>query len=653
MNVCGFVGFINSSSSMDRETLTSLVEKMTAPIFQRGPDDLGIQVEPASGLAFGFRRLSILDLSPEGHQPMTSRNGRYTMVFNGEIYNYQEIRDEMLARGQAFRGHSDTEVLLAAFTEWGPAATIAQCNGMFAIALWDRQEDRLHLFRDRVGKKPLYYGWQGRTFLFGSQLSALKVHPDFKAAVDRDALALYMRHNAVPDPHSIYEGIRKLMPGCGLTLDPRRPGYLEAPQPFWSSRQALVDGVANPWASEEEGIEELHRLLLNATSRRMVADVPVGAFLSGGIDSSLVVALMQASCDRPVRTFTIGFDETGFNEAPYAKAVAAHLGTDHTEVYLSGQDALEVVPNLPRIFDEPFSDSSQIPTWLVSQVARQQVTVALSGDGGDELFAGYPHQHTALRVWKRLNSIPGPLRWALGTVAGCLLLASPQGWNRVLNKVNIHSPEYPDGRFTGDLLHRVARVLKVHTLQGMYRVLRTHWEGTDIVLGSKDAWSPFLDPATLPPGISPLTSLQYLDSITYLLNDILVKVDRASMAVSLEARAPLLDYRVLEQAWRFRDEWKYRRGVGKLPLRRILSRYIPDSLIDRPKMGFGIPLGDWLRGPLRPWAEELLSRARLEKDGFFRPGPIRAEWKDHLKGFRDHHSHLWDVLMFNAWLETR
>src|ERR1035438_5857746 len=272
MNVCGFVGFINSSSSMDRETLTSLVEKMTAPIFQRGPDDLGIQVEPASGLAFGFRRLSILDLSPEGHQPMTSRNGRYTMVFNGEIYNYQEIRDEMLARGQAFRGHSDTEVLLAAFTEWGPAATIAQCNGMFAIALWDRQEDRLHLFRDRVGKKPLYYGWQGRTFLFGSQLSALKVHPDFKAAVDRDALALYMRHNAVPDPHSIYEGIRKLMPGCGLTLDPRRPGHLEAPQPFWSSRQALVDGVAQPWASEEEGIEELHRLLLNATSRRMVAD---------------------------------------------------------------------------------------------------------------------------------------------------------------------------------------------------------------------------------------------------------------------------------------------------------------------------------------------------------------------------------------------
>jgi asparagine synthase (glutamine-hydrolysing) len=634
---------------MGHENMASLVERMTEPIFQRGPDDLGIFVQPASGVALGFRRLSILDLSPEGHQPMSSRDGgRYTMVFNGEIYNYQEIRDELLAKGHAFRGHSDTEVMLAAFQEWGPEVSIARASGMFAIALWDGQEDRLRLFRDRVGKKPLYYGWQGSTFLFGSQLSALKVHPHFRAAIDRDALALYMRHNAVPGPHSIYEGIHKLPPGCGLTLDPRRPGHLEAPVPYWSPRQALSDGMHTPWPSEAEGIEELHRLLLDATAKRMVADVPIGAFLSGGIDSSLVVALMQAQSSRPVRTFTIGFDEAEFDEAPFAKAVANHLGTDHTEVYLTGKAAMDVVPNLARIFDEPFSDSSQIPTWLVSHVARQQVTVALSGDGGDELFAGYPHQHRGVRLWEQMGRIPAPLR---RLVAGGLRIASPQGWNRVLDKLHLPMPGRPGRRVNGALLHRVAAMIKFRDFPELYRGLLSHWVGTDLVLDSKEAWSPFLAPDTLPAGTSPIASAQYLDFIHYLVDDILVKVDRASMAVSLEARSPILDHRVVEYAWRFRDEWKYRQGVGKRPLRQILSRYVPTPLIDRPKMGFGIPLGAWLRGPLRSWADESLSIERIKKDGFFRPEPIVTRWKEHREGTRDWHNVLWDVLMFHSWLE--
>jgi len=647
--MCGFVGFIDSGSSMLQDTMASLVEKMTVPIFQRGPDDLGIFVQPETGVALGFRRLSILDLSPLGHQPMSSRGeGRYTMVFNGEIYNYQEIRDELLAKGHSFRGHSDTEVMLAAFLEWGPEASIARANGMFAIALWDRQDDRLRLFRDRVGKKPLYYGWQGGTFLFGSQLSAMRVHPQFKAGIDRDALALYMRHNAVPGPHSIYEGIHKLTPGCGLTLDPRRPGHLEPPVPFWSPRRALSDGMSNPWPSEAEGVEELHRLLLDATARRMVADVPIGAFLSGGIDSSLVVALMQAQSSRPVRTFTIGFDEEGFDEAPFARAVAGHLGTDHTEVYLSGKDALAVVPDLPRIFDEPFSDSSQIPTWLVSHVARQQVTVALSGDGGDELFAGYPHQHLGLRIWNKLGMFPRPLRRLM---AGGLLAASPQGWNRMLDKVHVGVPGRPGRRVTGALLHRLAAMLRFRDFPELYRNLQSHWQGTEQVLGSREAWSPFLAEGTLPAGTSTLASAQYLDFIHYLVDDILVKVDRASMAVSLEARSPILDYRVVEHAWRFRDEWKYRGGVGKRPLRQILAHYVPTPLIDRPKKGFGIPLGDWLRGPLRSWADESLSAERLKKDGFFKPGPIVSRWKEHREGTGEWHYLLWDVLMFNAWLD--
>jgi asparagine synthase (glutamine-hydrolysing) len=648
--VCGIVGFIDSTATLSQESLAALMESMTVPIYQRGPDDLGVWTDPRLGVALGFRRLSILDLSPQGHQPMASGDGRFMVVFNGEIYNFNEIREDLAARGHAFRGHSDTEVMLAAFMEWEPQVAVRRLHGMFAIALWDRQEEKLTLFRDRVGKKPLYYGWQGSTFLFGSQLGALKVHPAFQAPINRDALALYLRHNYVPGPQSIYVDIHKLIPGCSLTVDPRAPGILGEPEAFWSPRQVMLEGLENPLADEDDAVDELHRLLLDATGKRMVADVPVGAFLSGGIDSSLIVALMQAQSSRPVRTFTIGFAEAGFDEAPFAKAVAAHLGTMHTEVYLQGKDALAVVPELPRIFDEPFSDSSMIPTWLVSHVARQQVTVALSGDGGDELFGGYGRYQVGLRAWKRMGFLPWPARKGL---ARCLRALSPAAWNRVLGKVSLQIPGGRRRQVTGDLLHRIAGMIEFKDFPGLYRNLVSHWEGTEMVIGSRETPSPFTAASALPPGASHLAAMQFIDFIHYLVDDILVKVDRASMASSLEARSPLLDTRVVEHAWRFRDSWKLRGEAGKWPLRRILAKYIPSQLVERPKQGFGIPLGEWLRGPLKPWAEELLAPDRLRREGYFRPEPIRQRWKEHQDQVREWDYHLWDILMFNAWLDFR
>lgn len=648
--VCGITGFIDSKARTAPETLTRMVERMTERIIHRGPDDLGLWTDPDKGVALGFRRLAILDLTPEGHQPMLSSDGNLTLIFNGEIYNYLELRAELAALGHRFRGHSDTEVILAAFLEWGLEASVTRFNGMFAMALWDRAAGRLHLFRDRIGKKPLYYGWQGDTFFFGSQMAAFRVHPDFRGTIDRDALALYLRHNYVPGPHSIFEGIRKLTPGAWLTVDPGAPGSMPEPRAYWNPCEVIRASLRRRPASMAEAVEELHGLLLDATAKRMIADVPVGAFLSGGIDSSLVVALMQAQSARPVRTFTIGFHEGGFDEAPYAKAVAAHLGTDHTEVYLSGAEALAVVPTLPAIFDEPFSDSSQIPTWLVSQVARRDVTVALSGDGGDELFAGYNLHRLGLQAWRMLGWIPGPLRKGLSR---SIKLASPQAWNRVLGKSSLPMPGFPGRRVRGEHLHRMADFIDFRSFPQLYRRLMSHWEGADIVLGSREGHSPFTAEDELPRGLTKLQMMQYLDFIQYLPNDILVKVDRASMAVSLEARSPILDYRVVEHAWRFPDAWKSAGKASKLPLRQILAKYVPAGLVDRPKQGFGIPLAEWLRGPLRPWAEALLAPERLKRDGLFDPAPILAQWSEHKAGTRDRHYPLWDVLMFNAWLDAQ
>ena len=648
--MCGFAGFMEAKAATSAEGLLLVLERMTDKIIRRGPDDLGMWTDPAKGVALGFRRLSILDLSPDGHQPMLSQDGNLILLFNGEIYNHAAIRAELAILGHTFRGHSDTEVILAAFTEWGFKVSVERFNGMFAIALWDRSANRMHLFRDRVGKKPLYYGWQGGTFFFGSQLAALRVHPAFQAILDLDALGLYLRHNYVPGPHSIFQGIRKLTPGCWLSVDPERPGFLAKEQPYWDPGEVMLASLQRPPASEPEAVEELHHLLLDATGKRMVADVPVGAFLSGGIDSSLVAALMQAQSSRPIRTFTIGFQEAGFDEAPFAKAVAAHLGTQHTEVYLSEQDALAVIPTLPLIFDEPFSDTSQIPTWLVSKVARQDVTVALSGDGGDELFAGYHRYRKGMRLWDQIGWMPAPLR---ATLAGSLRLANPDQWDRCLAMAGQAIPGLSDRNGTGQRLHRIANLLQFQSFPRFYRECISHLGGKGMVLGAHEAASPYTSEACLPAGLSPLQAMQYLDFIQYLPDDILVKVDRASMDVSLEVRAPILDHRVVEHAWRFPDVWKSRQGASKQPLRQILSRYVPCELTDRPKMGFSFPLEPWLRGPLRPWAAALLDPVRLRQDGIFDAERILEHWRDFLAGNGAWANHLWVILMFNAWFDVQ
>jgi asparagine synthase (glutamine-hydrolysing) len=624
---------------------------MTDQIVHRGPDDSGAWVDPEAGLALGFRRLAILDLTPEGHQPMLSACGRYTIVFNGEVYNFNALREELEPKGHKFRGHSDTEVMLAAISEWGLEAAVKKFVGMFAFALWDRRERALHLVRDRLGIKPLYYGLAGKTFLFGSELKALRAHPDFVSEVNRDALALQVRHNYIPQPYSIYKGIYKLTPGCILTLSAADlPLHqLPAPRPYWSALKVYEEGIADPFkGTEGEAIEQLDGLLREAVRMRMVADVPLGAFLSGGVDSSTVVALMQAQSTRPVKTFTIGFYEDSYNEARQAKAVAAHLGTGHTELYVTPDETMAVIPKLPALYDEPFSDSSQIPTYLISALARQQVTVSLSGDGGDELFGGYNRYSIGYSVWKKIRGMGKPGR---RLAAWALTRLSPQTWARLIARADGFLPSRFRVASLAQEVHKLVEVLKANTSQDFYMTLVSHWNPPrEIVLGAEEPPTILSDPsrwATLPEFIQ---RIMFLDLVTYLPDDILAKVDRASMGVSLEARVPLLDHRVVEYAARIPLSMKIRDGQGKWLLRQILYQYVPKDLIERPKMGFGIPIDDWLRGPLRAWAEDLLNEDRLRREGFFRPEPIRKLWAEHLSGRRNWQYHLWDVLMFQAWL---
>ncbi len=657
--MCGLTGFWRSLGGQ-RDEATATVQRMADTLIHRGPDDAGVWVDEAAGLALGHRRLSILDLSPAGHQPMVSPSGRYVIAFNGEIYNHLALRSQLEKVGAdgtapAWRGHSDTETLLAAFEAWGIEETLKRAVGMFALALWDRQTRMLTLARDRLGEKPLYYGRVRGALVFGSELKAIRAYPGFDNPIERRALALYMRHNYIPAPWSIYQGIWKLPPGTylqfraedALTPDPTPKGRGE-PVAYWSARAVAEAGLADPFmGSEQEAVAELDRLLRQSLAGQMIADVPLGAFLSGGIDSSTVVAVMQALSSQPVKTFTIGFHEGEYNEAGHAKAVANHLGTDHTEWYVTPREALDVIPKLPALYDEPFADSSQIPTHLVCAAARRHVTVALSGDGGDELFGGYNRYFWAMRLWRRLRLVPRPLRAAAAAFATAL---SPAAWNQCLSTLRPLLPKRLRYANFGDKLHKAAALFSARRPEALYLRLVSHWDDpTELVQGAKEPTTPITDPAAWLNGPDFERRMMYLDTITYLTDDILVKVDRAAMGVSLETRVPLLDHRIVEFAWRLPLAMKIRDGQGKWLLRQVLYLYVPRALIERPKMGFGVPIDHWLRGPLKDWAEDLLAEERFKREGFFDPAPIRQKWTEHLSGKRNWQYHLWDVLMFQAW----
>jgi asparagine synthase (glutamine-hydrolysing) len=651
--MCGFAGFLDPTRIADGQSMSDDARRMAGALRHRGPDDEGTWSDPEAGYGVGFRRLSIVDLSPMGHQPMESDGGRFVVAFNGEIYNHRALRRELEERGGSFRGGSDTEVLLRAIEVWGLEAAVRRFVGMFAFALWDRRERRLHLVRDRIGEKPLYYGWAGGAFLFGSELKALRAYPGFNAEVDRLSLAPYLRFGYIPAPYSIYQGIFKLIPGTILTVAPERIDAEPSPVAYWSAARTVEAGRAGlPQPSDDrQAVDQLETLLRDAVGQEMVADVPLGAFLSGGIDSSLIVALMQSQSDRPVKTFTIGFYEEAFNEARHARLVADHLGTEHTELYVTPEEAMAVVPEMPTIYDEPFADSSQIPTLLVSRLARRDVTVSLSGDGGDELFAGYPWYRWSPAIWSRIGWMPPALRQA---TAGALGSLSTDAWDRIFGRVGRLLPGEV-GRFaSGDRIHKLARlVARSNGPEDVCRNLLGRWDGNPPLRDLEPNRAPRLNGHTRPDRADVVGQLMYNDLVDYLPDDILTKVDRSSMAASLESRAPILDHRVVEFAWRLPKALRIRDGRGKWILRQVLYRHVPAELVDRPKMGFVVPIDAWLRGPLKGWAEALLDADRLRAEGFLEPEPIRRKWQEHLSGKRNWQHELWRVLMFETWLEAR
>lgn len=642
--MCGIAGLVDLGAEHDEGWLLATAGAMASTLRHRGPDDAGTWADPSAGVALGFRRLAIIDLSPAGHQPMASADGRYVVVFNGEIYNHHQLKAELT--GIPFRGRSDTEVMLGAFMRWGVAEATRRFNGMFAFAVWDRQRRTLTLGRDRFGEKPLYYGTVAGRVLFGSELKALRAVPGPTPDLDRDALALFLRHGYIPAPHSIYQGIAKLAPAHLVEIGADGIGI---PTPYWSAREAAEAGLADPLAGGEgDLVDELEELLGDAVALRMEADVPLGAFLSGGIDSSLVVALMQRRAREPVRTFTIGFAEEGYDEAPHAKAVAGHLGTDHTELYVSPEEARAVIPTLPTTYDEPFSDSSQIPTALVSALARDHVTVSLSGDGGDELFGGYSRYLLLAELWGKLERLPLPLR---ATVARAVQAVPARRWDAVFRAARPALPRRARQSHPGDKLHKLAASAARSRPEDVYLGLVSLWHDPGaMVIGGSEPVTPITDPAATLASGDPTAQAMYLDTVTYLPDDILAKVDRASMSVSLEARVPLLDHRVFELAWRLPPGLRVVGGDGKHLLRRVLARHVPTELFDRPKMGFGVPIGVWLRGPLRAWAEDLLDEGRLRRQGILDPAPVRAAWHAHLAGTADEKYRLWAVLSLQAWL---
>jgi asparagine synthase (glutamine-hydrolysing) len=579
---------------------------------------------------------------------MTSVDGRYTTVFNGEIYNYREIRRDLKGLGFSFRGTSDTEVILSAAVQWGIEETLRRMSGMFALAIWDKTASRLYLARDRMGEKPLYYGWSGGVFLFGSELKALRAHPRWQGVVNRNALTLLLRHGYVPAPHSIYEGIKKLRPGTVVVFDGTHRDGVESA--YWSARDHIIPGGERATLSDAAAVSALDEMLHTVIRQQMISDVPLGAFLSGGVDSSTIVGIMQSLSSQPVRTFTIGFEENAFNEAVHAKAVARHIGTDHTELYVTPNETLNTIPNLPGMYDEPFADSSQVPTFLVAQLARRHVTVSLSGDGGDELFGGYPRYSIAKGIWNLLGWMPRSMRYGVGHA---LESASPEQWDLMVRKFRAVLPRGIREHASGDRAHKLAAYLRAASSDDLYVGLVSQWQSpNDLVVGGKEPPTPLTSDQSGREHWDLLTRLMYLDMISYLPDDILVKVDRATMAVSLESRAPFLDHRVVELALGLPLSVKFRDGQSKWILRRVLEKYVPPSLFERPKMGFGIPLDRWLRGPLREWAGDLLAPARLRREGYLRPEQITEKWNEHQSGTRNWQHLLWSVLMFQAWLEA-
>ncbi len=644
--VCGLTGLLTRPGP-GREELAGRIERMTAPIAHRGPDDSGVWVDAAAGVALGFRRLAILDLSEQGHQPMRSPSGRFTLVFNGEVFNHHELRRELQGGGLRFRGHSDTEVILAAFERWGVEAAVPRFVGMFAIAVWDGEQQALWLIRDRLGIKPMFVYAEPGLVTFGSELKALVAGPSFDRSLDLTAITQYLRYLYVPAPRTVYRRAIKLLPGHLLRItDPAVP--LPDPVPFWSAEMAAAQGAIDPFGgSEEEAIRELDRLLVECVGMRMEADVPLGALLSGGIDSSTVVAVMQSLSTRPVKTFTIGFDEAEHNEAAHARRIAQHLGTDHTELLLTGAEALDLVPRLPDMFDEPLADPSQIPTFLVCQLARREVTVALTGDGGDECFAGYNRYIRGERLITRARRFPASVRRlsAIGIAS-----MAPETWDRLHQAVSPVLPSSARVRLPGAKLHKIGDLIGAESVPLMYRSLLSAWQDPGLlVAGGRDGEDRVLqvlgggEPRAL------LDRMMLADQLTYLPDDLLAKVDRASMATSLEARVPLLDHRLVEFSWRLPHALKIRKRQGKWILRQVLYRRVPRNLVDREKVGFTVPIAHWLRGPLRAWAEDLLAPDALRRDGLLEAVPIRRAWERFLSGKGHDATGLWTVLMLRAW----
>ena len=649
--MCGICGFYSKAVSTNH----NIIAKMSSAISHRGPDGSGLWMDKSSGIVLGHQRLSILDLSEAGNQPMQSSSGRFVITYNGEIYNHLQIRNEIEETNLNinWRGNSDTETLLEAIDFWGIEVALQKIDGMFAFALWDKKKRSLILARDRIGEKPLYYGWQGdginKVFLFGSELKALKAHPEFKSEINRDAITLQLRHNYIPAPYSIYKGIFKLFPGHYLVLSENdlNNHSLLTSKAYWSLVQCATSGNSNQLIHNEKDIEiDFEKILKSSVKKQMISDVPIGAFLSGGIDSSTIVALMQSQSDHPVKTFTIGFNESEYDEAKYAKKIANYLGTNHTELYISPKEAMEVIPKLPNIYDEPFSDSSQIPTFLISQLTKQNVKVALSGDGGDELFCGYNRYLISKKFWNLLCLIPLPVRKILSSLIQTI---SPQKWNEISKFLPSFFLQYTN---FGDKMHKGANVLKAETLNQLYYMLSSHWQNpTEVVLRSKEPGTFLTEFKPHLKGLNSQEQMMVLDFISYLPDDILVKIDRAAMATSLETRTPFLDHKLIEYVWKIPHSYKLKKGQGKWILRQILNRYVPKSLTQRPKMGFGVPIDSWLRDPLRDWAENLLDEKRLRQEGYFNAKEIRNKWDQHLSEKMNWHYHIWDILMFQSWID--
>jgi asparagine synthase (glutamine-hydrolysing) len=643
--MCGISGFVDRGlSGMD--SMRAEVTAMSATLLRRGPDSGGIWIDPQAGVALGHRRLAIVDVTTEGHQPMVSASGRYVITFNGEIYNFEDLRSELDVAGSRFRGHSDTEVMLAAIEAWGIRAALLRFTGMFAFALWDRRERRLTLARDRLGEKPLYYGVSKGVFLFGSQLKALQAHSAWEGEIDREAIALFLRHNCVPAPRSIYSGFRKLVAGRMLHLD---ANGIQREETYWNPMEEALAALGDPFqGSEDAAVEAVESTLRGIIKRQMVANVPLGAFLSGGIDSSLVVALMQQQSSAPIRTFTLGFDAEGYDESEHARIVAKSLGTQHTELRVGAEDALRMIPELPAMYDEPFADSSQVPTALVAKLTRNHVTVSLSGDGADELFSGYDRYDWGESLIRRMNYMPQAFRRA---AAGALIRLPMPTLETTATLLNACRKRFA---LSGDRLRKIAFMIDARSDWDLYGRLISHWgEPGEILLDAPKVESSFACQANWLAGQSFRARMMFADQVGYLPGDILAKLDRASMWVGLESRCPFLDHELLRLSWRLPMSMKHRGREGKWILRRILDRHLPQGLFSRPKMGFRFPLRQWLRGPLREWGGDLLDASALRNQGFFDPGPIARKWEEHLSGKRNWYYQLWDVLMFQSWLKSQ